>query len=621
VGVAPAGFHSLEGPVEPAVWYPIPREQREHRGWFSLRVVGRLAPDATIAQAQAQLDAAAVRLAEEHPRYHRDDQDQPLPIRVFTEREGRIPAGQRAAVLAGVSGVFGLAGLILALAASNVANLLLGRATQRQPEIAVRLALGASRPRIVRQLLAESLILAVVSGGLALLVVRLGLIALTNGVVQMLPAPLTLAIDMRVAVFATSVAIGAGLLFGLAPALHASRFDLMSTIRRAGTDVSRFGLRRLIVNVQVAGAVVLTATALLFLHSVSRAGGLDPGFDPSGVAVITVDLDQRQYEPERAAAFFDDATRRLAAAPGVSAVAWARTVPLSGNSTASVTDDIEDYEPLPGERVLIGLNYVTPGYFDLVRIPLRAGREFTAEDRDGAPSVVIVNEAFADRFWPGQNPIGKRIEQSHVVGVTANIRAESLNDLNQPFMWYPVEQVPQPLLIAHVRTQGDPAVEAVRLARVVNTLDPYLLIDGRSMEEVTSAATLAQRLLSIVFATAGLAALALAMMGVYGVMAFLVTLRTREMGVRIALGAAPGLLVRRTVIEGIRMTLLGAAIGLGVSIIVAFAAQATLVGVRPLDPATLVGAAVLILSAATLATLIPAHRASRISPTVALRQD
>ncbi len=621
IGVAPAGFQSFEAPVEPAIWFPISREQRDHRGWRSLRAIARLAPEATIAQAQAQLDAAARQLFDDDPRLHGDARGNPLPIRALRETEGRIPDGDRAAVLAGVSGAFGLTGLILALAASNVANLLLGRSAQRQPEIAVRLALGSGRGRVVRQLLAESLLLAAVAGAMAMVIVRVGLLALSGSFGQLVPAPVALTIDTQVLVFATGVVIGSGLLFGLAPALHASRFDLMSTIRRSGTDVARLGLRRLVVSVQVAGAVVLAVAALLFLRSLGHAVNLDTGFDATGVSVVTVDLEQRQYEPSRARTFFQEATARLVATPGVSAVVWARTVPLSGNALAVGEDDIEGYEPLSGEPVRIGANVVTPGYFEMLRIPLRAGRDFTAEDREGAPPVVIVNEAAAERFWPGEDPIGKRIGERRVVGVAANIRAESLSDVNQPYMWQPLDQSRQTQLVAHVRTDGNPAVEAARLARTVTAIDPALIVDGRSMADVTGAATLAQRLLTIVFGAAGLAAMGLAMMGVYGVMAYLISLRTREMGVRIALGAAPGVLVRQTVLEGARMTLGGGAAGTVIAVVLAFAGRALLVGVHPLDPVAFLGAAGLVFAAAIAATFVPARRASRISPTVALRYD
>jgi len=621
IGIAPAGFPSLEAPVEPAVWYPISREQRDERGWRSLGVIGRLAPGASVEQAQAQLDAAARRLFEDNPKLHGDGRGNPVPIRASREMEGRIPAADRPAVLAGVSAAFGLAGLILALAASNVANLLLGRSAQRQPEIAVRLALGSGRLRVVRQLLAESFLLAAFSGAAAMVIVRVGLLALAGSFGQLGPAPIALGIDTPVLLFATVVVIGTGLLFGLAPALHASRFDLMAMIRRAGTDARRLGLRRVVVGVQVAGAVVLTIAALLFLRSVGHAARVDAGFSTTGIAVVTVDLEQRQYEPGRARAFFDEATARLAAVPGVSAVVWARMVPLSGNSLAVGEDDIEGYEPAAGGPVRIGVNMVTPGYFELLRIPLRAGRDFTAEDREGAPPVAIVNEAAAERFWPGQDPIGKRVGERRVVGITANIRVESLNDVNQPYMWQPLAQVPQSQLVAHVLTEGDPSIEAVRLARVVNAIDPALLVDGRSLADVTGAATLAQRLLTIVFGAAGLAAIGLAMMGVYGVMAYLVSLRTREMGVRIALGAAPLQLVRQTLLEGVRMTFGGGVVGIAVGIVVAFGSQALLVGVRPLDPLAFLGAVGLVLAAALVATFVPARRASRISPTVALRYD
>ncbi len=621
IGVAPPHLQSLESPVQPTVWFPIQREQREHRGRRSLRVAGRLAQGATLRQAQAQLDAAAHRLFEASPELHRDAKGEALPILVTTELEGRLPASERASITAAVSAAFGLVALILAMAASNVANLLLGRATERRPEIAVRLALGAGRSRVIRQLLAESLILAAISGGLALLTVRGALVALSNGLGSTATSALAFSIDWRVTLFAAVVTIGVGVLFGLAPALQASRFDLMSTIRGAHGPLAKFGLRRVLVNVQVAGAVLLTTTALLFLNGLNRVRHLDPGFDPTGVTTLKVDLRQRQYSAEKARTFFDEATARLSAEPGVTSVAWAQNVPLSGNSMVTITKDIEGYEPSPGDQVRIGFNVVTPGYFELVRIPLRRGREFTSEDRIGATQVVIVNEAMARKFWPEQNPLGKRIDDRRIVGVTANIRAESLNDLNQPYMWIPVAQSSPQSLVAHVRTVSDAPADPTRFIRVVNAMDPGLIVGGSSMEEMTGGVTLAQRLISIVCGTAGITAIALAMVGIYGVMAYRVRLRTRELGVRIALGASPRMLMRQTVIAGIRMTTLGIACGVAFTVIVAFGARAGLAGVEPADPVAYLGAVGLVLLATAIATFVPARRVANVSPAVALRQD
>ncbi|MEZ5316815.1 MAG: ADOP family duplicated permease [Vicinamibacterales bacterium] len=623
VGVAPAALTSLESPVRPDVWLPIGNEARAERGMRSFHVVGRLAPGATLAQTRAQAGAAAAGLFEADPDLHRARDGRAIPVRVHEEREGRLPAADRASVVAGVAAAFGLAALILILAASNVASLLLGRASEREGEVAVRLALGAGRARIARQLLTESVVIAAAAGLAAVLVTRVALLVLVGVLSGTTPGAPALDVDATAAVFAAAIAFGSVAFFGLAPALQGARTDVMSPLRRQGGTVAppRLRLRRAIVSAQVTGAALLIVAALVFLQSERHARAIDVGFDPDGVAVVSVDLEQGHYADGDIRAFLDTATRMLEADRDTAAVAWAGSVPLSGSSSAAGGLRVEGYQPSPGEMVSAGTNVVSAGYFRLLRIPILRGREFTTEDRAGAPPVVVINDAFRRRYWPDADPIGRTIGDATVVGVAGDIRAESLADADRPFMWTPMGQSLPHRLVAHVRTDADEAATGGRLARAIGAIDSSLIVDGQAMRDVTGAAFVAQRIVTMVFGVAGFAAIGMAMMGVYGVLAYLVSLRTREFGIRVALGAAPATLLRQTMAEGLRLTVPGAVAGLAAGTAMAFAVRSMLVGVAPIDPVALAAGLALIGAAAALAALVPARRAARTDPIVSLRQQ
>jgi len=623
VGVAPAGLRLLDAPVEPDVWYLVPREQRENRGWGSLQVIGRLAPDASLAELRVQLASTAARLRAERPAGRDEATADEAAILAYPEREARLPLQDRGVILAGMGGVLLVIFTILALAASNVTSMMLTRVSERRPEFALRLALGATRRHLVEAVITESLLVTGLAGGLALLgVVWLFDVLAAGAILSTVPAPLIVTLDARVAAFAAAVSLVTGLGFGLGPALDASTPDVLPALKgvRPSTRLRRFGARSLIVTAQVAVSLALVVTSVLFLRSSRSAQQTDLGFDPNGVAVVPIDLTSRQYGAEAAAAFFAEAADRLARVPGVERFTFARTLPLSGTNMLIGDLDIAGSADTQGRRVAV-YNIVGPGYFAIVRMPLVAGREFSPEDRDGAPAVAIVNEAFVARYWGGASALGRRVEGREVVGVVRNAVYRSPGEPPQPHLWAPVAQSKERTLFAVARVTGDPKTAGREMAHVVSGLEPALLIEATTMRELTSASTLGQRVLSLALGAAGLAALALAMMGVYGVMAYVVSLRTREMGIRVALGASPATLAAMVVREGLGLVALGLVAGIAIAGGVAVAAQAMLVGVSPLDPVSLLAGAGLLGVAAIAASYLPARRAARVDPMVSLRAE
>jgi predicted permease len=625
VGVAPPGLRLLEAPVEPDVWYLVPREQRTNRGWGSLQVIGRLAPGASLAELRVQLRSTAERLFAGMPEDFRKWRRAVDPIRAFPERETRLPAEVRGAIFAGLGGVVLVIVVILGLAASNVANMMLTRASERQREIATRLALGASRRQLLGQLLTESLVIAGLAGAVGLTAATWLLNLLASGRFFPVPAPVVIDLDWRALAFALGVTIVTGLGFGLAPALHASRTDVLPALKglRPSARLSRFGMRSLIVTAQIAGSLALVITALLFLRSYHAARLAPIGFDPGGVIAVPIDLTQRQYGAEAASAFFRTAIDRMAAVPGVESITLARVAPLSGNRMLIAGLEIEHAAATPAGSATAVYNLVGPGYFSLIRTPLVAGREFTAADRAGAPKVAIVNEAFAARYWPDGVAIGRRVDQHEVVGVVRNASYHMPGEQPQPHLWTPVAQarVPEMNLIVLARTGRDSAAVGQEMVRIVRELDATLLVEQTSLETLASESTLAQQVLAAALGAAGLVAMALAMLGVYGVMAYVVSLRTREMGIRVALGARPAALSRMVVREGLGLATVGLCAGAMLAVLAGLAARAMLVGVGPLDPVSLAAGAGLIALAATTASYLPARRAARVDPLASLRAE
>lgn len=628
IGVAPSGLIGLIDPVVPDLWRLLKPEYRAMRGRRSHTIVARMTDGVNRAQVETELAVIADRLTGEYPGFWEDLNGEPQPLRSQGIIEARIPGGAGESPLT-VGVVVGLLSaiviLVLGIACSNVANLLLTRVQRRRGEIAVRSALGAGRRRLLMQLLSESVVLAVVAGVSSFIAVSWLTDLLASGRLTLgLPAAVDVTVDWRVLVFVGVVATGTGVMFGLVPALQASRPDLVAALKGLGESTrGRFwSARNLLVMTQVAGSLILLVGATLVLRSLREAGRADLGFDPENVAVVSLDVAQRRYTPEAAQRFYADALARLAALPGVDGVALASSVPLGPGRSLWGGLSVEGYEPGPNEVITIRGNIVTPGYFDIVRMPLVSGRDFNDGDREGAPAVVIVNQRLVDRYFSGRDPLGRSLGPWRVVGVVGDATYERPGERPMPHLWLPHAQHFQTAMRVHARTSGDAVASLPTIVREVQGLDPELpILEPNTMKNMAAAALLPQRIMSYVLGSAGVLALAMAMIGVYGVMAYAVSQRTREVGLRVALGAHPGQVVRMIVKEGLTVSGAGLIAGLALSALLTQALRAFLYNVSPLDPPAMLSGLGALLLASAAASLLPALRAARVDPMQSLRAE
>ncbi len=635
VGVAPRGFTGTLLGVGPDVWVPMAMHDivqpnfewyKTRRGLF-LFAFGRLKPGVTIDQATANLRTIFAQLEQAYPVDNRGRSAGArslLDARLNPDGQGGPVVVQIAAILMVVVGI------VLLIACANIANLLLARASRRRKEIAIRLALGASRGRLVRQLLAESLLLAVLGGGLGILIAywTTGAVAGAN---LRLPIPVddTLVVDGRVLAFTAALALVTGVLFGLAPAIQGSRPDVVPVLKNetvpAGTG--RHGLRQALVVAQIALSLISLVAAGLFVRSLRDAQRIDPGFETEGVLVMTFNLGREGYTPERGQLFYQQAAERAAALPGVQGAAVAQNPPLAGGFLRSIFPEGQD--TTNQERVLVQVNSVSPGYFQAIGTPLLRGRDFTTTDATGAPSVVVINEVMAQRFWPGQDAIGKRFkffgdqEFTTVVGIARDAKYNGVAEEPIPFIYQALRQNYTPAATLHVRASGSAAALSTHVRQMVKEIDPTLSVFNiRTLEEQVSQSLQPVRFNVIMLTTFGGLALLLASIGLYGVANYSVTQRTREIGVRMALGAQPSSVLRLVLGHG--LLLIAAGLGLGLVLALAatsFVPPALLLNVNPRDPMTFVTTSLLLAAVALLATYLPARRATRIDPLIALRTD
>ncbi len=628
VGVAPRGLLAHEDPTQPELWTLIPEHIREERGRTGLKAVGRMRDGVAIAQVRSELDLVAERLVQEYPDNWSDQSGENRGLRVLTDRAGRLPPDQRAENVAVLLVLAMVVTLILLIACSNVANLLLTRAWRRRTEIAVRLSLGAGRTRLVGQLLTEGVLLGLVAGGVGLIATHWLTTALANGALFVpLPTAIDLTVDWRVATFALGLALVTGVVFSLVPALHASKPNLVPALKglESGGRLRRSTTRNILVVVQVAASMILVFSSALLLRSLHEARSVDIGFNPENVAMVGLDLSHRDYGTEEAAQFYNDLLERLRGLPGVDDAVLGNRVPLEGGSSLWGGLKPEGYELGPREYLTINYNTVSPGYFDLIDVPMLRGRDFNETDRAGEQQVAIVNQAFVDRFWPAQNAVGKHViarDEYRIVGVVADAKYVTVSEGRTPHIWVPAAQSKSVAYRVHVRTSGDPRALLPIIREEVHAMDRDLpIVESRLMRSLTDRAVLPYRVISVVLTAAGLIALGLAMMGVYGVMAYAVSQRTREVGIRIAVGARQESVVRMIVREGLALAAVGAVIALPLMVLLAQLLKTFLVGVRPLDPLSLLSGITLLAAAAFAATLFPALRAARVDPMLALRAE
>ncbi|MGD8869382.1 MAG: ABC transporter permease [Gemmatimonadales bacterium] len=637
IGVAPEKFKGLMVGFASELWLPLTSNRSfaagddlRDRGSRWLLVKGRLRPGVTVEQARAGLDVLADQLAAAYPETNGD------PIRRFpvipTSDVRLHPVIDRALVPVAAL-LMTVVGLLLLIVCTNLANLLLARALTRRKEIAIRLAVGAGRGRLVRQLLTESMLVAVLGGGLGLLVAW-GTLKLLVGFQPpiLIKLSLDLGIDGRVLAFTFFVALLAGVLFGLAPALQSTRPQLTPALKDEMEAVTRkrrtFGLSGSLVVVQVAVSLVLLVGAGLFLRSLIGAQTIDPGFERQQAAIMTIAPTLSDYDEAQTRNLYTELRQRTQALPGVESVTLASRLPL-GVSINTNELFVEGVETPENEAPSIDITVVSPGYFETMEVPLLQGRDFSDGDDESAPRVVIIDEAAARRFWPGENPIGRRLrlgsadgELHEIVGVAQTTKVRTLGEDPRPYLYLPLQQRNRGIVSLVVGTHGDPAAVLPLLRREALLLDPNLpIMELKTMSQHLSIMLFAPRMGGILLGVFGALAILLATIGLYGVVSYAAARRTREVGIRVALGARPGDVVRLVIGQGMVMVGVGAAIGLALALAATRPLGAFLYGVAAWDPATFLGITALLVGVAFLAMLVPAMRAVRLDPLVALRRE
>ena len=612
---------------------PVGPARLTERGNRGVTVIGRLVAGATLPQAQAQLAAVARRLHQAYPREWTDVRGAPRRVTVETEMALRIPPEATGPVAGFLLMLLLTVGLVLLVACANVAGLLMARAADRRQEVAVRVSLGASRGRLVRQLLVEASLLAGLAAVAGLAVAHWMLVGLEL-VHPPLPLPVRLdfAIDGTVLAATLALTVATALAFGLAPALQATRDLHRAANQRGGRPdrARRLPLRGLLVAGQVAASVMLLVLSGLFVRSLQGSTQGDVGFDARHVLVAAIDPSMLDYPAERGAQLYADVTARLRALPGVEAASVATVVPLSLDfESGRRFMRPSHYQPRPGEDMEVHYNTVSPDYFQTLGIRLLRGRDFTAADRPGTEPVIVVNEAYAARYWPGRDPLAERVSVRgddgpwlRVVGIVANTAYNSRSEAPPPTMLLPFAQHYHAGAKLHVRTAGDPAAIAPAVREVLRSVDASLpILAIGTMNERTSVSLLPQQIASSLIGTFGAVALLLSLLGLYGMLARTVAQRGREIGIRLTLGADPGGIVRLVIGQGSRFMVAGLIAGLALAAGLAQLLASFLPGVSPLDPTAFAGAAAVAAVAAFAAMWLPARRALAVDPAQALRSE
>ena len=641
IGVARQGFSGTRfvGFI-PDVWIPITMHNQivagsenwlEKRGGQSFNVNGRLKPGVTIEQATSAMNTYARQLAEAYPLTNAN-------ISV-----GMVPGGsktQPALTLLGyipiVAGLMmGIVGLVLLIACANVANLLLARASVRRREIAIRLALGAGRWRLVRQLLTESVLLSLIGGALGLLLAQWfnALVPLANPQLDFATIDFNydLAIDQRVVAFTLCLSALTGVIFGLLPALQASRTDLVTTLKGEGPSVTsatrRLSLRNLLVVSQVALSLMLLISAGLFVRSTRNVQEMNPGFESKRIMLASVDVGLHGYDEAKGRSFYKQIVERIKTLPGVEAASIGGPLPLDAYGRGA-TLKVEGYVPAyENERIGVGYSVVGHDYFKAMNTPIVEGRAFTEHDDQNAPNVVVVNETLARRYWPNESPLGKRLQLGsakspyrEIVGVARDGKYVLLGEPPTEYLFVPLLQNYDGKMTLIARASGEPEKLAEAIRQEVASLDSELPVYGvKPMPQFLDRILSGPKSIAALATTFGLIALLMAAVGLYGVMSYSVAQRTREVGIRMALGAKTGDVVKLILKEGLILVVAGVGIGLVTAAVVSRFLGSFLYGISPTDPVTFITIPFVLVLVALVASYVPARRATKVDPMIALR--
>jgi putative ABC transport system permease protein len=653
IGVAPPEYNGISHGLAIDVWAPAmmaPQLSPEvwesaltNRGNRWVNLIGRLKPGVTIEQARARFDLLTREMREAHPeewRPKREEtgQTQELSVTILPESETRIPPGMHAPVYALIAALLAIVNLVLLIACMNLANLLLARAVARRKEIAVRLAMGASRFRLIRQLLTENALLALIAGASGT-VIALWALKLFMTLMPPLPGGIRVALDVRldwhVLLYTMAFSTLTGMLFGLAPALKASKADVGKTLKdetglaAGGYHQSR--LRNGLIVAQLALSLLLLIVAGLALRSLEKLRPTRMGFESENVLIASLRLDEQQYDRARSQEFYRSLSERIAALPGAQAVSLSRAIPgLPGSSRARVR--IEGYQGGSNEDMMVDSNVVSPRYFTAMKVPVIEGRDFDESDREGAPCVAIVNEAFARRYFaPEGRALGRHLikpqgQLCEIVGVVRDDRFQSLRTEPRPAFAFPLMQSHETRFNLLVNATSDPGSLALAVSRAIQSIDPNIHGVGvKTVGEQFNTFLFPFRVFGFLMGACGALALLLAAIGVYGMVSYSAAQRTREIGVRVALGAMEGDVLKLVVGQGMRLALYGLGAGLALSLALTRALASSLVGLESLfgmnvtDGLTFFGVTALLAGVALLACYLPARRATKVDPMVALR--
>jgi macrolide transport system ATP-binding/permease protein len=647
VGVAPPSYTGLLPVLAPEVWttvahvdevepagiqdtVPSPegttRLERRGQRWMFLK--GRLRPEATVEQAGANLAVVMRQLTAANPVTNKDRA-------VAVKRTSDVhlhPEGDRM-LLPIATGLMVVVGLVLLIACANVASMLLARASGRQREIGIRLAVGASRRRLVQQLLTESLVIASL-GAAAGIVLAYGLMRMALGVHLPIPIPVSLAlqIDTRVLAFSVAVTVAAGVVAGLVPAFKATRPQLVDELK-GGVTVGSGGRRRLtlrdgLVAVQIAVTMVLLVVSGLLTRSVLEAQRMKIGFKSAGLAVVSAEMDMLGYDDDRARTFWEEAERRVAALPGVEAVALTERSPFAINFNRTSIFPAERSQP--GDRgITIDSTRVSSEYFATLGVPILEGRGFTTADTPASPGVVVVNEALVRKLWSGEDGIGKRFRtrtidgpEFQVVGVVADYKVSTVGEKPTPYIHFARSQRPSHGYEVIARTHGDAGALLAAVRRELQALEPNVVfLQNQTMDMQVGATLLPAKAGAVGVSATGVVAMALAAIGLYGVIAYSVARRTREIGIRMALGARPSAVLSLVMRQGLGVAGLGVAAGALLAAVAGRALTGALYGIGAADPLAWTAAVAVLLGVSSLANLVPARRAARVEPSTALRTE